>query len=329
MTLSEFLDQWNDPTPYLSVQTSGSTGEPKTIHVEKHRMENSARRTCSLLGLQRGDTALLCMPVDYIAGKMMVVRALLFDLKLIDVGPSGHPMASLPDEDITFAAMVPMQVYNTLQADSERAKLMRIKHLLIGGGDIHSTIERELQQMPGTAWATYGMTETLSNIAYRRINGPAQSLWYTPYPGVKITLSLDKCLQIYDPNVCDHHLQTNDIAEMNPDGYKFRILGRKDNIINSGGYKIQTEEIERVLHDYLKESFLISKRPDRKFGEIVVLLTEGGDEREILNTCQRVLPKYWCPRSIIKVPCLPLTKSGKPSRILALQIAATGSYLDV
>lgn len=180
MELNEFLAEWHNDNPRILVHTSGSTGKPKPLMVEKRRMLNSARITCDFLGLKPGDTALLCMPLDYIAGKMMVVRSLQRDLRLTSVRPSSHPLADETLPHFTFAAMVPMQVYNTLKVPCERERLMRIRHLIIGGGAISDELAQMIKSLPNAVWSTYGMTETLSHIALRRLNGPDASLWYTP-----------------------------------------------------------------------------------------------------------------------------------------------------
>jgi len=319
MSLEEFLSEWNNVSPFVHVQTSGSTGAPKLMQVEKQRMLNSARITCDFLGLQPGNTALLCMSLDYIAGKMMVVRALERHLKLMTIAPSGHPLSGLM-EDIDFAAMVPMQVYNSLQVPEERERLMQIRHLIIGGGAIDDALADQLKDFPNAVWSTYGMTETLSHIALRRLNGPEASLWYTPFPSVSLSLSPDSCLVIDAPEVCPERLVTNDIAELSPD-YRFRILGRKDNIICSGGIKIQAEELERQLRSLLHLPFIITKCPDEKFGEIVVLLTEGSTD-EARQFCERILPKFYQPRVYLHVSHIPLTATGKPARHEAEQLVS-------
>ena len=317
MSLDEFLEEWNNPSPYVHVQTSGSTGTPKPMLVEKQRMLNSARITCDFLGLQEDDTALLCMSLDYIAGKMMVVRALERHLKLITVEPSGHPL----DNDlcqIDFAAMVPMQVYNALQVPAECERLKQIRHLIIGGGAIDDALAAALKSFPHHVWSTYGMTETLSHIALRRLNGPDASDYYTPFPSVKVSLNDESCLVINAPEVCSERLVTNDIAELSEG--RFRILGRKDNVICSGGIKIQTEQVERQLRSHLSQPFLITKRPDEKFGEVVVLLTEGPVD-EARAVCERILPKYFQPKAYLHVDKIPLTETGKPARKQAEDLA--------
>ena len=316
MSIEEFLEEWNNPSPYVHVKTSGSTGAPKPMLVEKQRMLNSARITCDFLGLRPGDTALLCMSLDYIAGKMMVVRSLERGLKLTTVEPSGHPLSTsnLPPSTFHiphFTAMVPLQVYNTLQVPEERERLKKIKHLIIGGGAIDDSLAAELKDFPNNIWSTYGMTETLSHIALRRLNGPEASEWYTPFPSVHLSLSDEGCLIIDAPEVCPEPLVTNDIAELST--RQFRILGRKDNVICSGGLKIQAEELERQLRPHMSAPFVISKRADEKFGEVVVLITEGSpsDARII---CERILPKYHQPKAYLHLDQIPLTETGKIAR---------------
>ena len=206
-----------------------------------------------------------------------------------------------------------MQVYNSLQVPEERERLKQIKHLIIGGGAIDEAMAEELKTFPNHVWSTYGMTETLSHIALRRLSGPEASEWYTPFPSVSVSLNGEGCLVIDAPEVCKERLVTNDIAELATNNYSFRILGRRDNVICSGGIKIQAEEVERMLKAHLRVPYLISKRPDKKFGEVVVLLTEG-DVEEAKAVCEAVLPKYQRPKAYIHVSEIPLTETKKPAR---------------
>ena len=282
--LQAFLAGWHSASPFWEVQTSGSTGTPKRLTVRKEQMVNSARLTCEYLGLREGDKALLCMPLRYIAGQMMVVRSLVAGLELVVREPSGHPMADV-DGPVRFAAMVPMQVYNTLQVEQERERLCQTDILIIGGGAIDRELELQIQALPIRAYSTYGMTETLSHIALRRLNGPDASPYYTPFPSVALSLSDEGTLVIEAPLVADGKLVTNDVAELLPDG-RFRILGRKDNIINSGGIKIQAEEVEEALRPLIGTGFAITSVADAKFGEAVVLLLADTAKR---NCASRAL----------------------------------------
>ena len=320
MSLKDFLAEWHSTSPYIEVHTSGSTGQPKTMLVEKRRMLNSARITNDFLGLMPGDTALLCMSLDYIAGKMMVVRAIERHLRLLTVTPTGHPLADPIHLPPVFSAMVPMQVYNSLLVPEERERLRQIRHLIIGGGAIDDALAAELKDFPNAVWSTYGMTETLSHIALRRLSGPDASEWYTPFDSVHVSLNDDHCLVIDAPAVASDPIVTNDIAELKGQSSVFKILGRRDNTICSGGIKIQAEQLERQLRPHLHVPYLVTKRPDPKFGEVVVLLTEG-DTDEARTVCERVLPKYHQPRAYVHVDRIPLTPTGKPARKEAEHLA--------
>ena len=342
MTYQEFISEWNNEAQTIHVQTSGSTSAPKKMNVRKDRMIESAKMTCDFLGLQPGDTALLCMNLDYIGAKMMVVRSLTRQLHLVQVAPSGHPLATV-DVPITFAAMVPLQVYNSLQVPEEREKLRQIKHLIIGGGAIDDVLAAQLHDFPHAVWSTYGMTETLSHIALRRLNGLQSSSWYTPLQGIKVTTNADECLVIDAPKLCDTPIVTNDMAEIREistsegkNALAFRIIGRRDNVINSGGVKIQMEELERLMRPFLAMPYMVTKRKSEKFGEIVVLMVEreGDDEgatveekselpmlRAILRRLHRALPRYWEPRLYLSVDRIPMTETGKLNRALAQQMA--------
>jgi len=364
MTLNEFLEEWNNhpmdikpdgsPLPYregwggsVLVHTSGSTGRPKPMWVEKQRMLNSARITCDFLDLKEGDNALLCMSLDYIAGKMMVVRSIERGMNLVSVSPSNHPLQAFAEGDdagverredgylFHLVAMVPSQVYCSLKVPEERAILRQIRHLIIGGGAINSELANELQRLYAPeeckrhfVWSTYGMTETLSHIALRRLNGEDASEWYTPFDSVDVSLTEENCLVIDAPLVHEGTLTTNDIAEIRDRGGKkeFRIIGRRDNVICSGGIKLQIEEIEDALRPFLQPkdadvpAFCITKRRDEKFGEVVVLLVSDlVPEDTDFDSVFCHLSHYSVPKSIIRTDRIPLTETGKIDRSRALQ----------
>ena len=342
MTLHEFLKEWNDSSPSLLVHTSGSTGTPKPMRVEKSRMMASARLTCHFFGLNKNDSALLCMPLDYIAGKMVVVRSIVSGMRLISVVPSSHPLRGLKEQP-TFAAMVPMQVYSTLQNADEALMLANIKNLIIGGGAIDHKLERKLKDFPNAVWSTYGMTETLSHIALRRLNGTEASRYYMPFDNVYLSQSSDGCLCIKAPEVCPVELHTNDIVEFHPDGRRFVVIGRKDNVIDTGGIKVHAEEVEERIRPFLNRDFAISKKSDPMFGEMIVLLISFpeifrnsetanspmlnlqnldadkyraayGEICMIREKYEKVLPRYWQPREIYLTASIPHTATGKIAR---------------
>jgi len=315
-----FLREWFTDSTTLRLHTSGSTGKPKEIIVRKEQMLESARNTCDFFGLKKGNKALLCLPLEYIAGKMMVVRALYAGLDIYLVEPGGHPLAQT-DIPFDFAAMVPLQVYNSLQTNDEKQRLSRIKQLIIGGGAIDESLEKELKSFTNAIYATYGMTETLSHIALRRISNPEDGNYYTPLPSVQLTLSEENRLIIDAPLVSDKPIVTNDIAELNPDG-SFLIKGRIDNIINSGGIKVQIEEVEQILHPHITGNFAISSLPHPKLGEAIVLVIEGLDEPHYLKKAiKQLLPRYQQPLLIYIVDTIPQTGNGKIDRLAVKQLA--------
>ena len=346
MHLKDFLEIWENEEDRVLVHTSGSTGKPKEMWVEKDKMRNSARITCDFLGIQSGDSAFLCLPLDYIAGKMMTVRSIERELRLVCVEPCGHPLsnealqqatavdfhtssscsaATILAEGIDFAAMVPMQVFNSLSVPEERERLGRIKNLIIGGGAIDEALAAELMTLPEeiAVWSTYGMTETLSHIALRRLNGPDASEWYHPFDSVKVEVNREGCLVIDAPLVCAEKLVTNDIAELKvmdaseswgSHRVAFRIKGRKDFVICSGGVKIQIEEVEDKLRPFLSSPFMITKKKDEKFGEMAVLVSEDVDLNEVERVCKEQLPKFWVPKQFIHVDKISMTETGKVKR---------------
>lgn len=318
--LFRFLSEWFTPSPFITVHTSGSTGQPKPLVVRKEQMMRSAEMTCSYLNLQAGDTTLLCLPLTYIAGKMIVVRSLVAGLDLYPVTPSGRPLENT-DVTFRFAAMIPLQVYNSLQQPAEKERLSRIGNLIIGGSPVDPALRREIARLPRPVYITYGMTETLSHIALCRLNGAEASPRYVPFPHVNLSLSDEGTLVIDAPAVNDQTLVTNDVARLYPDG-TFDILGRKDNTLITGGVKIQIEEVESLLAPHLSVPFAITSQPHPKFGEIVVLLTEGPVDFPLLEEkMKQVLTPYQLPKKVLTIPRLPLTSSGKINRAKAKELA--------
>ena len=318
-----FLEKWFDASPVITVHTSGSTGTPKELVVRKDRMMQSARLTCEFLNLQAGDTALLCMNLRYIGAMMVVVRSLVAGLNLIVRPASGHPLSDI-EEPLRFAAMVPLQVYNTLRVPEEKERLEQTDILIIGGGAVDDSLEAEISALPTAVYSTYGMTETLSHIALRRLNGETASKHYYPFPSVELSLSAESTLVIKAPLICGEVLQTNDIACLYPDG-SFTIAGRKDNVINSGGIKIQAEEMEKRLRPFIPVPFVVTSVPDPRLGQALTLLIAGQvDVRELESKLQTVLDAYHRPRHIFMTESIPQTENGKTDRagcrILARQM---------
>lgn len=309
--LAAFLAEWRSPASTVQVFTSGSTGAPKPMAVEKARMVASARMTLRVLGLERGSTALLCMPLRYIAGKMMVVRALVGGLRLLSVSPSSRPLRQpwlRPD----FLAVTPMQAYETLRHGTadEQQRFRRVPVIIVGGGAVSEALLRLLQSCSGRVYSTYGMTETLSHIALRRLNPDAGA--YTPLEGVTVTTDADGCLVIDAPAVAASPLHTHDIAEILADG-TFRILGRKDNVICTGGIKVQIERVEQALRPLIDEtiSYAVAPLPDERLGQMVTLVATAPLDLDALTAD---LSPYERPRRLVVVESIPRTATGKIAR---------------
>ncbi len=320
--IDEFTQRWQTPTPTVTVQTSGSTGAPKQMEVEKVRMWDSALTTLGALGLSEGNTALLCMPLKYIAGQMMLVRTFAGNLQLIPVAPTSRPFASLhqaPD----FAAITPMQAFESLRHPHDRSVMRRTLCTIIGGGAVSPELESQLRHFPNPVYSTYGMTETLSHIALRRLSGPSASDAYRPLDGVEVSLSEEGTLQIYAPKVCAERLTTNDLAELLPDG-TFRILGRRDNVVCSGGIKLHLEPLETQLAPVLPVPFVLTSVADESLGEALTLLyeAEADMEQTLTALCREALGKYEVPRHFFRIGSLPRTETGKPARAEAKRMAA-------
>ncbi|WP_306439041.1 AMP-binding protein [Parabacteroides sp. 52] len=318
--LYAFLLEWFNESPVITVQTSGSTGEPKQITVRKEQMKQSARLTCSYLNLKPGDKAFLCMPLQFIGGKMMVVRAITHGLDLWVTTPSGHPFSEkMPI--VHLAAMTPMQVYNTLQVPEEAERLRAVENLLIGGGAIDGHLEEMLSSFPNPIYSTYGMTETLSHIALRRLNGTEASPYYKAFPSVKLSLSVEETLVIDAPLLSDDILTTNDRVQLLPDEKQFLILGRKDNVINSGGIKIQIEKIEEILRTVITVSFAITSVIHPQWGEAMVLFIEKEYDSSLPERISGILPKTQRPKHIWVTDNIPLTGTGKTDRAACKRLA--------
>jgi O-succinylbenzoic acid--CoA ligase len=315
--LAGFLKEWISPEDFIEVITSGSTGTPKTFRLKKEFVAESAQRTLHSFQLKKNDRILHCLPIKYIAGKLMVVRALLGELDLHLVEPSTD-FAFLKMERFRFAAMVPNQVAKILKAESQPGELLEnIEKLLIGGSAIPASLEQTLQQFSTLCFSSYGMTETATHIALRKINGAGSDDWYHCLEDINVNLSAEGCLQIFMPGLEKPPLQTTDLAELK-DEKTFRILGRSDNVIISGGIKFSPEQIEKKLEPFISVPFLISSLPHDSLGQQLVLVVEGKDSaagtKRLEEICRRELEKFEQPRKIIFVSEIPKTENGKANR---------------
>ena len=311
--LDTFLKEWFSPSDFIEAQTSGSTSRPQTIRLPKTMMQRSASRTIDFFGLQAGSRILLSLPCRFIAGKMMVVRAIIGQMDLITVDPSSD-FNLLINETFDLGAMVPNQVFKLLESKAGIEKIENIRNLLVGGSSIPKNLEEQICHLTNRVVSTYGMTETASHIAIRELSGEKQSDIYHCLPGISVSAGQNDCLQIHDSELAEL-LQTKDIAEItSPAG--FRILGRADDVIISGGIKYLPEKIEKTLFSAIHGRFIISSLPDEKLGEKLVLVIEG--EPTAIETFQQksaeLLSPFERPKAIYFLEKFPETTNGKLKR---------------
>lgn len=308
--LYSFLNEWFSDSNFIMAQSSGSTGEPKPIELSKPFMQCSAERTIDYFGLQRGNRLLLSLPCRYIAGKMMVVRAIVWQMNLVTVDPACD-FEFLADESFDFGALVPNQLFKILEQPSGKEMLQNIRNLLVGGSAISSELEAQISPLSSRVVSTYGMTETASHIAIRELSGECRSDYYHCLRGISVSLNEEGCLQIHLPEF-NLHLQTSDLAELQSPT-SFRILGRADSVIISGGIKYTPELIEKKIASLIRQPFVISAVPDDKLGEKLVLVIESEpfDTRDLELKLTTLLPPFELPRSILFLNKLQVTISGK------------------
>lgn len=327
--LGKFLKQWYSTEEIITVNTSGSTGKPKEIQLKKSAMIESAKATGEYLQLHNHPDALLCLSARFIAGMMMVVRAMVYKQNLICVTPDGNPLLHLTGENIpAFAAMVPAQVYNALNNPVSAALLKKMRTLIIGGGEIHPLLEKQLKSLQNAVYATFGMTETITHIALRRISGQGVTDYFTTLQGISVSVDNRGCLVIHAPHINPEPIITNDLVEIKGTE-QFRWLGRYDNIINRGGIKLIPEMIEKKLAEKISGRFFIAPFSDARFGQVPVLIVEDEtmliDERKRLEeSIDKLLTKIEKPFQIIYIRNFELTGSGKINRMATLQKIVNG-----
>lgn len=311
-----FLTEWFSNSETVKVQTSGSTGIPKVFDIEKEKMLNSAKMTCDFLNLKKNDSALLCLPVDYISGKMMIVRAFERNLNLILKDPSTKPLQDL-DKEIDFCAMTPLQVENSLD------KIHLIKNLIIGGASVSQSLKLKIAEVltlkraevPTKIYETYGMSETLSHIALKEIF-PQEDDYFKVFDGIEISLDERGCLKIFAPNLNSEILQTNDLVEIFNEN-QFKFLGRIDHVINSGGAKIFPEELEALVKKEIPNEVVFLGLKDEILGQKLIAVIEDTESESLLHQLSSInyQQKFHRPKEIIFIDKIPRTPNGKINRI--------------
>lgn len=314
--LGKFILEWLDGNNYITVKTSGSTGKPKKITLQKKHVFNSAEATVNYFGLKESTKALLCLPSEYIAGKMMLVRAMIAGWHLHTTAPEKNPLQNT-EESFDFSAMVPYQVFHSL------ADLHKVKKLIVGGGAVPWQLEAQLQQLTPKVYATYGMTETISHIAIRPINGEERSDVFAALPKVHFSQDQNHCLQIHAPEISEEIVATNDVVAL-VSSTSFRFLGRRDNVINTGGVKVHPEVVEAKLSKHIKTPFFIASEGDEALGERVILVLEDKDAKQMddFSTIFATLSPYERPKKIYTLPTFIYTETGKIKRAATIKMLA-------
>jgi len=313
--IADFISEWESGVDQFAVQTSGSTGDPKTIILTRSQLIGSAQRTLDYFQLKPGDSALLGISPKTIGGKMMLVRAILGKLKLIVCDPSSNPLAVLEtNELLDFCPMVPLQIQSILANDPEKFK--SVKTILVGGAPLSAQLEAQLQQLDCRSFHGFGMTETVSHIAMRPIGNPT----YTALEGVHFSQTGEQ-LVISDAVLGIHQLNTHDSVRL-IDNTHFNWLGRTDFVINSGGVKIHPEQLEHALEDLIKGAFFVSAEYDDTFGKKCILIVDEATETPTLESiqayCKEQFGPYAAPKKLYRTTIV-YNKGSKINRLITLQ----------
>ena len=309
--IGDFLMDWIRPNEYITLKTSGSTGTPKLIRYHKQSMVNSALATGDHFGVKIGDKALHCLNADFIAGKMMLVRAMILGLAIDLVPPQGNVLGH-SSTTYDFAAMVPLQVENAFES------LSRVKTLLIGGSPTSNQLNARLKNLSTDCYETYGMTETLTHIASRKINGEHD--YFTPLPEVNLSQDERDCLVISVNYLTDEQIVTNDVVSLDKQN-NFYLKGRIDHVINTGGIKVIPEEIEAKLSRCINQPFFIGAREDQHLGSKLILVIEGSiDKSKLEQEIKGIdLDNYKIPKEIHTLKTFLRTPNGKIKRTATLK----------
>lgn len=299
--VGDFILDWFDNKSYLELNTSGTTGAPKVIRIEKQAMVNSALATGDFFELRPGNKALHCLPTKYIAGKMMFVRSFILGLDMDFVAPNSHPMKR-NDTKYDFVAMVPLQAQNSL------SELKNVKKLIVGGAKMGKALEKSLSKLKTEIYETYGMTETITHIAAKKLGEKL----FTTLPNISISTDDRDCLVIDAPNISSDAVVTNDLVDLINEK-QFSYLGRIDNVINSGGIKLIPEQIEDKLATKINSRFFVTGAADPVLGEKLILIIEG-EKKDLDTGTFDHLDKYEKPKEIHFVPKFIETDNGKIKR---------------
>tara|TARA_R110001599_G_scaffold170952_1_gene361346 strand:- start:14040 stop:15107 length:1068 start_codon:yes stop_codon:yes gene_type:complete len=317
ISAAKFINEWRTGKESFAQNTSGSTGKPKTIYISRSQMIASAKRTAKALNLDKNISALLCINPEFIGGKMMLVRAMELEWNLTLVPPNSNPEEHLEDDaKFSFVALVPLQLERMMTTKKGRKQLDNIETIIVGGAPISSQLEADIQSLSTQVFSTYGMTETVSHIALKAMNGSHRSDFFKVLDGISVEIDERDCLRIKGDVTLNQCIQTNDVVELC--GSEFKWLGRADFVINSGGIKIHLDQLENQLSELLDTEVVLLKKSHPQLGETYVAVIVNKHNRtieELKSAIDPILEKYHKPNALYLIDILPRTASGKIDRL--------------
>ena len=299
----------------LEVKTSGTTGIPKRLTIVRDDLIASALLTGETFGLQEGDRVLHCLPSQFIAGKMMLVRAMVLGLDLHIIDPKGSVLERLdPDERFRFAAMIPLQLHRAIQEDRDRVE-QQFDTILLGGGPVSMALIEDVRELNVKVYQGYGSTETVTHVAMRRLNGPTRSDRYHAIGNCSFYQDDRGCLIVRTPHLSTKQHITNDLADV-IDDRTFRWRGRLDNVVLSGGKKIFPEQLEEKTGGVIPYPHFFMGIPHDKLGQAVALVIETEEPdpaavQEVLDLLSKILHPHEMPRRISATRKILRTRTGK------------------
>jgi len=323
-----FMVDWLSGKEIFKIKTSGSTGRPTVITIHRDQMMASAEMTLNYLNVKKGRKALLCLHPSYIAGLMMIVRSIIGELNLYVISPSSNP---LKRNDLIFdfdlASFVPYQITEILNDTISGDNFRKIRNVLIGGADISEILIRKMRTYENKIYQTFGMTETVSHIALKRISGIAESDSYEVLEGIQISKDDRGCLIVKGRITGDERIITNDLVDL-IDDKRFIWKGRIDQVINTGGIIINIDDLEGRIRDVfnvsnINNNFFVAGIDDFKLGEKVILVIETRnkviEEEHIHGLLRQHLSRYEIPKKIYTLEDFVLLDTGKIDRKAILE----------
>lgn len=315
----DFISQWLSGQQKFIINTSGSTGKPKPISIQRRQMEISAQKTGTFLGLKKNDSTLICLSAEHIAGKMMLVRTLELGLIATYVDPCSNPFEKV-NQSFDFTALVPLQVQNIVDNATTKKAFYNTQYIIIGGAPLSSSLEHQLLNSPNNIYQTYGMTETVSHVALKNVSKGQQA--YQALPDVIFDLDQRGCLKLNAPMATPNEQITNDVVQLHsPTSFTWK--GRIDFVINTGGIKVQTEELEQKIHHILQDqnfNFFIFPKADDQLGEKICICFEANTiDDNLLDVLKEKLPPFHGPKELYLLEQFSYTKTGKLDRVSSIK----------